>query len=229
MKRPRAGLRGRGLVAALPPFDVAALDHLERRERGPAGDPEVLHVVGDRQLLDRSQALGGERREHVPGHVIEAEAADQGGARVGGDRTPAIEGITDERLLAGRVEVVGPGSGGGLDHRRAVKRERAGARDHDCGGADQLAQPRRIGERDGGDPGPGARSEAGGDRLELRAVAPGEDDRQIAPGQLGGDQPAGIAARSVDHDLVPLGRRAGHRANAIGRPASSGPGAGSLT
>ena len=131
-------------------------------------------------LLDPAEALGGERGEQVAGDVVEAEAADERRAGIGGDRSPAVEGVVDERLLAGRVEVVGAGPRGGLDHGRAVQGERARAGDHDPNRAEQLAQAGGVVDRDRGDACLGVRTEAGGDRLELRLVAAGEDHRHAA-------------------------------------------------
>ncbi len=105
-----------------------------------------------------------------------------------------------ERLLAGRVQVVGPPAEARLDHRLPELRERPGGVDDGITGTDGRVQGRRGRHVHGTGRLETRRFRHGGEPLAVPCRQDhGRAGRPVGPGQRPGDQPAGVA-RSPDHD-----------------------------
>ena len=188
----------RGGQLAVAPLRVASGHHPQGRQRRAAGDAEAPYRVGEHDLVEGLHALGGQRRDHVPRRVVEAHRRDQRHPRPLGLPAVVLEHLAHERLLAGGVEVVGPGLDRGRQDRFTVQPEGPRAGDHRRAGLEQLPQrrgvvQRRVPDRD-------LAAEVLGEYLQLRPVASGQHHLGAAPPKLGRDQPAGVPGGSVDGD-----------------------------
>jgi hypothetical protein len=207
VKGSARGCLGSGLEVAVPPLDISTLDHFQRREHGSA---RRLHLcpVAQSQGVQITHSVSSQGSDHVTGHIVEAHRRDDRDARLGSRPVVAFPGQPHVRLLARRIEVVGPGLDRSPHHRLAVEVKRSGTGDHRRAALQQGVESGLIIQRNGlhFD----IASQPGCHLIKFFAVTTGEHEIGSCPFEFGSDQLSGVTGRPVNDNRPLLIKTCGH-------------------